>query len=69
MEDRLAECRHVTTGGKDNGRCDDVQTREGTARVPGRPFGGLGWRHLDRLHEAGEDTNAVVKEWMGGMAS
>jgi crotonobetainyl-CoA:carnitine CoA-transferase CaiB-like acyl-CoA transferase len=48
---------------------DDVQTREGTARVPGRPFGGLGWRHLDRLHEPGEDTNAVVKEWTGGTAS
>jgi crotonobetainyl-CoA:carnitine CoA-transferase CaiB-like acyl-CoA transferase len=48
---------------------DDIETHEGTARVPGRPFGGLGWRHLDRLHEPGEDTTAVVKEWMGGMAS
>ena len=48
---------------------DDVATSEGTARVPGRPFAGLGWRHLDRLHEPGEDTNAVVKEWLGGGAS
>ena len=48
---------------------DDVETPEGTARVPGRPFGGLGWRHLDRLHEPGEDTKSVVKEWTGGTAS
>jgi crotonobetainyl-CoA:carnitine CoA-transferase CaiB-like acyl-CoA transferase len=48
---------------------DDVETPAGTARVPGRPFGGLGWRHLDRLHEPGEDTNSVIKQWMGGMAS
>jgi crotonobetainyl-CoA:carnitine CoA-transferase CaiB-like acyl-CoA transferase len=43
---------------------DEVETSEGTARVPGRPFGGLGWRHLDRLHEPGEDTDRVAKEWL-----
>jgi crotonobetainyl-CoA:carnitine CoA-transferase CaiB-like acyl-CoA transferase len=48
---------------------DDIETPDGTARVPGRPFAGLGWRHLDRLHAAGEDTKAVVKEWTGGTAS
>jgi crotonobetainyl-CoA:carnitine CoA-transferase CaiB-like acyl-CoA transferase len=48
---------------------DDVQTVDGVARVPGRPFVGLGWRHLDRQHEPGEDTNAVQKEWLEGTAS
>jgi len=48
---------------------DEVETSSGTAKVPGRPFSGLGWRHLDRLHEPGEDTAAVVKEWLGGKAS
>jgi crotonobetainyl-CoA:carnitine CoA-transferase CaiB-like acyl-CoA transferase len=43
---------------------DSIETSEGTARAPGRPFGGLGWRHLDRLHEPGEDTDQVVKEWI-----
>jgi crotonobetainyl-CoA:carnitine CoA-transferase CaiB-like acyl-CoA transferase len=48
---------------------DDIETPEGTARVPGRPFAGLGWRHLEQLHEAGEDTDAVMKEWLEGKAS
>ena len=48
---------------------DDVETSDGTARVPGRPFAGLGWRHLDRLHEPGGDTNAVVNEWLEGRVS
>ena len=47
---------------------DDVETRAGTARVPGRPFVGVGWRKLNRLHEPGEDTQAVVKEWLEGTA-
>jgi crotonobetainyl-CoA:carnitine CoA-transferase CaiB-like acyl-CoA transferase len=48
---------------------DEIETGGGTAKVPGRPFGGLGWRHLDRLHEPGEDTSTVVKEWVEGSAS
>ena len=48
---------------------DEIQTGHGTAKVPGRPFSGLGWRHLDRLHEPGEDTSTVVKEWVEGSAS
>ena len=48
---------------------DEIETGDGTAKVPGRPFAGLGWRHLDRLHEPGEDTNAVSKEWLEGTAS
>jgi len=43
---------------------DEVETPDGAARVPGRPFAGLGWRHLDRLHQPGEDTSAVQKEWL-----
>jgi hypothetical protein len=34
------------------------------ARVPGRPFPGLGWSPGDRLHDAGADTGAVVAEWL-----
>jgi crotonobetainyl-CoA:carnitine CoA-transferase CaiB-like acyl-CoA transferase len=48
---------------------DDIEGPAGVARVPGRPFAGLGWRHLDRLHESGEDTNSVQKEWLEGTAS
>ncbi len=34
-------------------------------RMPGRSIDGLGWRSPDRLHAPGEDTDAVVKEWIG----
>lgn len=34
-------------------------------RVPGRSIDGLGWRSPDRLHTPNEDTDAVVKEWIG----
>ena len=37
---------------------------EGVARVPGRPFPGLGWQAADRLHAPGEDTGAVLAEWL-----
>ena len=37
----------------------------GTATVPGRPFLGLPWRPPERLHEPGEDTGAVHREWIG----
>lgn len=33
-------------------------------RMPGQPLDGLGWRSPDRLHAAGEDTAAVVREWL-----
>jgi crotonobetainyl-CoA:carnitine CoA-transferase CaiB-like acyl-CoA transferase len=33
-------------------------------RVPGRSLDGLAWRSPDRLHAPGEDTDAVVKEWL-----
>jgi crotonobetainyl-CoA:carnitine CoA-transferase CaiB-like acyl-CoA transferase len=48
----------------ERGFFDEVETPRGTARMPGRPFGGLGWRHLDRLHQPGEDTDDVTKEWL-----
>ena len=48
---------------------DEVDTPAGTARVPGRPFVGVGWRQLVHLHEPGEDTSAVVKEWTEGAVS
>ena len=37
--------------------------------VPGRPFPGLGWRHLERLHEPGEDTRRRRADWLGGAAA
>jgi crotonobetainyl-CoA:carnitine CoA-transferase CaiB-like acyl-CoA transferase len=33
-------------------------------RVPGRSLAGLDWQGPDRLHTAGEDTDAVIKEWL-----
>jgi crotonobetainyl-CoA:carnitine CoA-transferase CaiB-like acyl-CoA transferase len=54
----------------ERGVWQEVATAAGTAaRVPGRPFVGLGWRELDRVHEPGEDTEAVVKEWTSGEPS
>jgi crotonobetainyl-CoA:carnitine CoA-transferase CaiB-like acyl-CoA transferase len=47
----------------------EVSSPAGTCRVPGRPFVGVGWSELDRLHEPGEDTSAVVKEWTEGALS
>jgi crotonobetainyl-CoA:carnitine CoA-transferase CaiB-like acyl-CoA transferase len=43
---------------------DEVATAGGVARVPGRPFLGLEWR-AGALHEPGEDTDAVLAEWLG----
>ncbi len=40
---------------------------EGRARAPGRPFLGLPWRGGD-LHEPGADTEAVRRDWLGGLA-
>jgi crotonobetainyl-CoA:carnitine CoA-transferase CaiB-like acyl-CoA transferase len=48
---------------EDRGFWDEVTTPDGTARVPGRLFTGLGWRSLDRLHAPGEDTEAVLASW------
>jgi crotonobetainyl-CoA:carnitine CoA-transferase CaiB-like acyl-CoA transferase len=44
---------------------DEIETPRGTARVPGRPFAGVEWRPLTRLHGPGEDTEAVSEEWLG----
>ncbi len=46
---------------------EDLATPEGPARVPGRPFPGLGW-HQGDLHEAGADTDAVLADWLGAAA-
>ena len=48
----------------ERGLWDDVETPVGHARVPGRPFVGLGWRPLERVHRPDEDTAAVVAEWL-----
>ena len=45
---------------------EDVVTPDGVATVPARMFPGLGWVPADRLHAAGEDTESVVGEWLGG---
>jgi crotonobetainyl-CoA:carnitine CoA-transferase CaiB-like acyl-CoA transferase len=49
----------------ERGFFDAVETPEGTARVPGRPFLGLGWKPLGELHAAGADTETVLAEWAG----
>jgi crotonobetainyl-CoA:carnitine CoA-transferase CaiB-like acyl-CoA transferase len=44
---------------------DRVGTEGGEARVPGRPFLGLGWQ-AGALHTAGADTDSIVADWLGG---
>lgn len=53
---------------QERGFFDEVATPDGTARIPGRPFVGLGWRAPGRLHAPGADTEAVIAEWLGGAA-
>lgn len=48
---------------RERGFFDSVATTNGEARVPGRPFLGLEWR-AGPLHAAGEDTRAVLGEWL-----
>jgi crotonobetainyl-CoA:carnitine CoA-transferase CaiB-like acyl-CoA transferase len=56
----------VSPGLSERGFWDDVEVPSGeVARVPGRPFPGLGWCPGDRLHAPGDDTGAVVAEWLG----
>ncbi len=50
----------------ERGFWDRVETVSGTATVPGRPFGGVAWRPLDRLHAPGEDTSEVMDSWLAG---
>jgi len=46
------------------GLWETVEAAEGPATVPGRPFAGLGWRPLGRLHQTGADTGAVLDDWV-----
>ena len=34
-------------------------------RLPGRALDGLDWQPPDRLHEPGEDNDAVARDWLG----
>lgn len=47
------------------GLFDEVPTPAGVAKVPGRPFLGFDWRHLDRLSGPAEDTETVLRDWLG----
>ncbi|GAB4330155.1 MAG: CoA transferase [Dehalococcoidia bacterium] len=47
----------------ERGYFDAVETPAGTARVPGRPFLGFGWR-AGTLHEPAADTHEVVRDWL-----
>jgi crotonobetainyl-CoA:carnitine CoA-transferase CaiB-like acyl-CoA transferase len=49
----------------ERGFFDEVVTPSGTARIPGRPFLGLGWRAGQIARPAG-DTDAVLEDWLGG---
>jgi len=44
---------------------DEVDTPAGRARVPGRMFLGIDWRP-GKLAAPGADTDAVLREWLGG---
>ncbi|MFN0095192.1 MAG: CaiB/BaiF CoA transferase family protein [Dehalococcoidia bacterium] len=46
----------------ERGFFDSVETPEGEARVPGRPFLGMPWRS-GTLSAAGADTDAVLSDW------
>lgn len=49
----------------ERGFFDRVETRAGLARIPGRPFLGLGWRSGALRPPAG-DTESVQRDWLGG---
>lgn len=53
---------------RERGYFEPVDTPRGEARVPGRPFLGMPWRPLTRLARPAEDTDAVLRDWMGGRA-
>lgn len=53
---------------RERGYFEPVETPRGVARVPGRPFLGLPWRPLSRLSGPGEDSEAVLRDWLGGRA-
>jgi crotonobetainyl-CoA:carnitine CoA-transferase CaiB-like acyl-CoA transferase len=48
----------------ERGFFDAVETPDGVAKVPGRPFPGLGWRS-GRLSARGADRAAVLADWLG----
>ena len=50
---------------EERGFFDEVETPEGVARAPGRPFLGLDWR-AGTLSAPAADTGAVLREWLGG---
>ena len=51
----------------ERGFFDEVSTPNGVARMPGRPFLGLGWR-AGGLSAPAADTGAVLADWLGGAA-
>lgn len=48
----------------ERGFFDEVECAGGVARVPGRPFPGLGWR-AGSLEPPGASTEAVLRGWLG----
>jgi crotonobetainyl-CoA:carnitine CoA-transferase CaiB-like acyl-CoA transferase len=51
----------------ERGFFDEVSTPHGVARIPGRPFLGLGWRP-GALSAPAADTAAVLRDWLGAPA-
>lgn len=47
----------------ERGFFDEVETPDGVARIPGRPFLGLDWRP-GQLSAPAADTAAVLREWL-----
>ena len=56
-----------SAGLEERGFFDVVRTPAGDARVPGRPFLGMGWR-AGELHAPAADTDAVRRDWLGARA-
>jgi len=48
----------------DRGFWDRVQAGSAVATVPGRPFTGIGWCPLERVHLPGEDTAEIMDRWL-----
>ena len=52
----------ASEGLAERGFFDEVDTPDGVARIPGRPFPGFGWR-AGELRPPGADTDEVLAEW------
>lgn len=57
----------ASAGLEERGFFDSVSTPAGVARMPGRPYLGVGWQ-AGELHAPAADTDAVASDWLGARA-